>query len=75
MNNLEELIRRALMISNDNVERSRAEQEVFKLLHQNPGELYYNCAKLVGDETKDPSVRKTTATVIKQLLAQKVSRW
>lgn len=72
MNQIEQLILHALTTTNDNNLRSQAEREIFQLLGSNPAEMFYTCAKIVGDNSKNTQVRQSTASIIKILLTQKV---
>lgn len=72
MNQVEDLIIRALTTADNNQLRQQAESTIFSLLHDDPSSFFFTCANIVSDEHKSDNIRQQAATVMKAVLAKRI---
>jgi hypothetical protein len=72
MNQVEDLIIRALTTADNNQMRQQAESTIFSLLHENPSSFFLTLANIVSDEHKPDNLRQQAATVMKAVLAKRL---
>lgn len=72
MNQVEELIVRALNTTHNNELRMQAESAIFGLLRESPADFFATCAAIVVSEDKSEKMRQSAASVLKAILARQV---